>query len=96
MMALAVFLMVFKKLTVCSWVRRHNPGAAVSVLGGIVGALACTASPSALLRALWWAPAALDMIGAPYVLIFVWIEIREWNRKRRERLSSARNFVQHP
>ena len=78
LMALAIAAMVFKKLTVCSWVRRHNPGAAVSFIGGILGAAACSVSPSPLVRHLWWAPAVLDSMGAPYLLIAIWIGIRRW------------------
>jgi uncharacterized membrane protein YjfL (UPF0719 family) len=78
LMALAVAVMVFNKLTVCSWVRRHNPAAAVSVIGGILGAAACEASPSLLVKHLWWTPTALDMLGAPYLLILIWAGIREW------------------
>src|SRR5690242_3059904 len=78
LMALAVAVMVFNKLTVCSWVRRHNPAATISVIGGILGAAACEASPSLLVKHLWWAPTALDILGAPYLLILIWVGIREW------------------
>jgi uncharacterized membrane protein YjfL (UPF0719 family) len=83
LMALAVVVMVFKKLTVCSWVRRHNPAATISVLGGLLGAAACQASPSILVKQLWWAPAMLDILGAPYLLIVMWFGIREWMASRR-------------
>lgn len=82
LMALAIAVMVFNKLTVCSWVRRHNPAAAVSVIGGILGAAACEASPSLLVKHLWWAPTGLDMLGAPYLLILIWVGIREWMTSR--------------
>ena len=77
LMALAVAVMVFNKLTVCSWVRRHNPAATISIIGGLLGAAACKASPSLLVNHLWWAPTALDIIGAPYLLILMWAGIRE-------------------
>jgi uncharacterized membrane protein YjfL (UPF0719 family) len=83
LMALAIAAMVFKKLTVCSWVRRHNPAATISVIGGILGAAACEASPSVLIKNLWWAPATLDILGAPYLLIAMWFGIREWMAGRR-------------
>jgi uncharacterized membrane protein YjfL (UPF0719 family) len=53
LMALAVTVMVFNKLTVCSWVRRHNPAATISIIGGLLGAAACEASPSLLVKQLW-------------------------------------------
>jgi uncharacterized membrane protein YjfL (UPF0719 family) len=83
LMTLALAAMVFKRLTVCSWVRRHNPAATISVIGGILGAVACQASPSALVKQLWWAPATLDILGAPYLLILMWAGIREWITSRR-------------
>ena len=76
-MALAVTVMVFNKLTVCSWVRRHNPAATISIIGGLLGAAACEASPSTLVNHLWWAPTMLDILGAPYLLILMWAGIRE-------------------
>jgi hypothetical protein len=95
LIVLAMAAMVFKKLTVCSWVRRHNPAAAVSVIGGALGAAACTVSPSALLNHLWWAPTALDSIGAPYLLIFLWFAARERMNKRENRSGLPGDFVQH-
>jgi hypothetical protein len=77
LMALGVVVMVFNKLTVCSWVRRHNPAATISIIGGLLGAAACKASPSLLVKQLWWLPTALDIIGAPYLLVFAWIGIQE-------------------
>jgi hypothetical protein len=77
LMALAVAVMVFNKLMVCSWMRRKNPAATISIVGGWLGAIACGLSPSPLLNKLWWAPAALDVIGAPYLLILAWTGIRE-------------------
>ena len=75
--ALAAGVMVFNKMTVCSWMRRKNPAATISVIGGILGAVACEASPSAWVNHLWWAPTALDIIGAPYLLILMWAGVRE-------------------
>jgi uncharacterized membrane protein YjfL (UPF0719 family) len=83
LIALAAAVMVFNKLTVCSWVRRHNPAAAVSMIGGILGAAACQASPSLLVQHLWWAPTVLDILGTPYLLIVIWVGIREWIALRR-------------
>jgi uncharacterized membrane protein YjfL (UPF0719 family) len=77
LMALAVTVMVFNKLTVCSWVRRHNPAATISIIGGLLGAAACEASPSLLVKQLWWAPTMLDILGAPYLLVLMWAGIRE-------------------
>lgn len=77
LMALALVAMVFNKLTVCSWVRRHNPAATISIIGGVLGAAACKSSPSLLMKQLWWAPTMLDIIGAPYLLILMWAGIRE-------------------
>jgi|SRR5215471_18161874 len=76
-MTLAVAVMIFNKLTVCSWMRRKNPAATISIIGGWLGAIACGLSPSPLLNKLWWAPALLDVIGAPYLLILAWAGIRE-------------------
>ncbi len=76
-MALAVTVMAFNKLTVCSWVRRHNPAATISIIGGLLGAAACEASPSLLVKQLWWAPTMLDILGAPYLLVLMWAGIRE-------------------
>jgi hypothetical protein len=83
LMALAVAVMVVNKLTVCSWVRRHNPAATISLIGGILGAAACEASPLILIKKLWWAPTALDIIGAPYLLILMWSGVREFITSRR-------------
>jgi uncharacterized phage infection (PIP) family protein YhgE len=65
LMGLAVAVMVFNKLTVCSWVRRHNPAATISVIGGMLGAFACEVSPSPWLNRLWWLPALLDALALP-------------------------------
>ncbi|HEY2116896.1 MAG TPA: hypothetical protein VGJ51_17495 [Candidatus Angelobacter sp.] len=78
LMALAVAAMVIKKFMVCSWMRRKNPAAAVSLIGGMLGAAACQASPSILVKHLWWAPTTLDILGAPYLLIVMCVGIREW------------------
>ncbi|HMC31839.1 MAG TPA: hypothetical protein VKL99_13465 [Candidatus Angelobacter sp.] len=87
-MALAIAVMVINKLTVCSWMRRRNPAATVSVIGRLLGAVACNLSPSPWLHDLWWAPSALDVIGAPYLLILAWTGIhaimsRETNHAER-------------
>jgi hypothetical protein len=75
--ALAAGVMVWNKLTVCSWVRQKNPAATISIIGGLLGAVACKASPSLLVKQLWWVPTMLDILGAPYLLILMWAGIRE-------------------
>jgi hypothetical protein len=77
LMALAVAAMVIKKFMVCSWMRRKNPAAAVSLIGGMLGAAACQASPSILVKHLWWAPTTLDMLGAPHLLVFAWMGLEK-------------------
>lgn len=76
LMMLAMAIMVVNKLSVCSWMRRRNPAATISILGGWLGAVACGLSPSPLLQKLWWAPAALDIVGAPYLLILAAMGLR--------------------
>jgi len=77
LLLLAIAVMVVNKLTVCSWMRRKNPAATISIVGGWLGAVACGLSPSPLLTKLWWAPTVLDILGAPYLLILAWLGIRE-------------------
>lgn len=77
LMTLAIVVMVINKLTVCSWMRRRNPAATISIIGGWLGAIACGLSPSAILNKLWWAPTVLDILGVPYLLILAWTGIRE-------------------
>lgn len=81
-MTLAVAAMVFNKLTVCSWMRRKNPAATISITGGCLGAIACGLSPLPLLNKLWWAPTVLDVVGVPYLLILAWMGI--WKIVRAE------------
>lgn len=71
--AMAAVVMAFNKMTVCSWMRRKNPAAAISLIGGCLGAAGCLLSPVAWLSKLWWLPTGLDMMGAPYLLVFAWI-----------------------
>jgi hypothetical protein len=73
--ALAAGVMAFNKMTVCSWMRRKNPAATISIVGGCLGAAGCLISPVTWLNKDWWLPTVLDTIGAPYVLVFVWIGI---------------------
>ena len=80
LMALAVAVMVFNKLTVCSWMRQRNPASTVSIIGGWLGAVACGLSPSPMINKLWWAPALLDVIGAPYLLILAWTTLRDFRK----------------
>ena len=77
LMTLAIIVMVVKKLTVCSWVRRKNPAAAISIVGGWLGGVACGLSPSPLLNKLWWAPGVFDAVGGPYLFIIAWTAMRE-------------------
>jgi len=77
LMTAAIGVMVVNKLSVCSWMRRKNPAATVSIIGGWLGAAACGLSPSPLLNKLWWAPTVLDVIGVPYLLILAWMGVRE-------------------
>jgi hypothetical protein len=77
LMVVALGVMVVNKLSVCSWMRRKNPAATISIIGGSLGAVACGLSPSPFLNKLWWAPLALDVIGVPYLLILAWMGIRE-------------------
>ena len=69
----AAGVMAFNKMTVCSWMRRKNPAATISIVGGCLGAAGCLLSPAAWLNKLWWLPTTIDMVGAPYLLVFAWI-----------------------
>jgi hypothetical protein len=63
--ALAAGVMAFNKMTVCSWMRRKNPAATISIVGGFLGAAGCLMCPFPLLNKAWWLPTMLDMVGAP-------------------------------
>jgi len=76
--ALAAGVMAFNKMTVCSWMRRKNPAATISILGGFFGAAGCLISPSLWLNKAWWLPTVLDMLGAPYLFIIAWIGIQKF------------------
>jgi uncharacterized membrane protein YjfL (UPF0719 family) len=80
--ALAVGVMAFNKMTVCSWMRRKNPAATISIAGGLLGAAGCLLSPASWLNKAWWLPTMLDMVGAPYLLVFAWMGIDEWLKWR--------------
>jgi len=80
--ALAAGVMAFNKMTVCSWVRRRNPAAAISFAGGLLGAAGCLISPSLWLNKTWWLPTMLDTMGAPYLIVVAWIGIQEWLKCR--------------
>jgi uncharacterized membrane protein YjfL (UPF0719 family) len=80
--ALAAGVMAFNKMTVCSWMRRRNPAAAISFAGGLLGAAGCLISPSLWLKKTWWLPTMLDTIGAPYLIVVVWIGIEKWLNSR--------------
>ena len=72
---LAAGVMVFNKMTVCSWMRQKNPAATISIAGGFLGAAGCLLSPAPWLNKAWWLPTMLDMVGAPYLLVFAWLGI---------------------
>jgi len=86
--ALAAGVMAFNKMTVCSWMRRKNPAATISFAGGLLGAAGCLISPSLWLNKTWWLPIGLDILGVPYLIVFVWIGIEEWLKRRREAISN--------
>jgi hypothetical protein len=81
--ALAAGVMAFNKMTVCSWMRRKNPAATISIVGGCLGAAGCLISPLPWLnKAAWWLPTMLDMMGAPYLIVFAWMGIEKWLNSR--------------
>jgi hypothetical protein len=81
--ALAAGAMTFNKMTVCSWRRRKNPAARISMVGGCLGAAGCLISPLPWLnKAAWWLPTMLDMMGAPYLIVFAWLGIEKWLNSR--------------
>ena len=81
--ALAAGVMAFNKMTVCSWLRRKNPAATISIVGGCLGAAGCLISPSPWLnKAAWWLPNMLGMMGAPYLIVFAWMGIEKWLNSR--------------
>jgi hypothetical protein len=82
LLALAAGVMAFNKMTVCSWMRRKNPAATVSIVGGCLGAAGCLMSPVAWLNKAWWLPTVFDSIGAPYLIVFAWMEIEKWLNSR--------------
>jgi hypothetical protein len=73
--ALAAGVMAFNKMTVCSWMRRKNPAATISIVGGFLGAAGCLMCPFPLMNKAWWLPTMLDMVGAPYLLVYAWLGI---------------------
>ncbi len=75
--ALAAGVMVFNKMTVCSWMRRKNPAATISIVGGCLGAAGCLMGPLPWLNKAWWLPTMLDVVGVPYLLIFAWMGIEK-------------------
>lgn len=75
---LAGGVMAFNKMTVCSWMRRKNPAATISIVGGWLGAAACLVSPVTWLNKAWWLPSLLDIVGAPYLVIFIWVGLEKW------------------
>jgi len=81
LLALAAGVMAVHKMTVCSWMRRKNPAATISLAGGCLGAAGCLLSPAAWLNKLWWLPTGFDMIGVPYLLVFAWIGLEKWLKR---------------
>jgi hypothetical protein len=79
---LAAGVMAFNKMTVCSWMRRKNPAATISIVGGCLGAAGCFMSPLPWLNKVWWLPTMLDTMGAPYVIVVVWMGIEKWLNSR--------------
>ncbi|HLK08627.1 MAG TPA: hypothetical protein VKV30_11810 [Candidatus Angelobacter sp.] len=69
--------MAVNKMTVCSWMRRKNPAATISIIGGFLGAAGCLISPVPWLNKAWWLPTMLDVAGAPYLFIFAWMGIEK-------------------
>jgi hypothetical protein len=86
--ALAAGVMAFNKMTVCSWMRRKNPAATISIVGGFLGAAGCLLSPAPWLNKAWWLPSLLDIAGLPYLLGFVWIGIERCLKRLREAISN--------
>jgi hypothetical protein len=85
---LAAVVMAFNKMTVCSWMRRKNPAATISIAGGLLGAAGCLLSPAAWLNRLWWLPTMLDTMGAPYLIVFAWTGIQELLKRQKGAISS--------
>jgi hypothetical protein len=85
---LAAGVMAVNKMTVCSWMRRKNPAATISIIGGAMGAAGCLISPLPWLNKTWWLPTTLDMLGAPYLIVFAWMGIQELLKRRREAISN--------
>jgi hypothetical protein len=81
LLALAAGVMAFNKMTVCSWMRRKNPAATISIAGGCLGAAGCLLSPVPWLNKAWWLPTGLDIIGVPYLLVFAWMGIEKWLKR---------------
>ena len=85
---LAAGVMAVHKMTVCSWMRRKNPAAAISIVGGCLGAAGCLISPLPWLNKAWWLPTMLDVVGAPYLIVFAWMGLENWLKRRREAISN--------
>ena len=74
-------VMAVNKMTVCSWMRRKNPAATVSIVGACLGAAGCLVSPLPWLNKVWWLPTMLDVVGAPYLLIIAWMGVEKWMKR---------------
>ncbi len=82
--AVAAIVMAVNKMTVCSWMRRKNPAATISTVGGWLAAAGCLLSPAIWLNKLWWLPTVFDIIGIPYLLILAWMGIERWLKRPEE------------
>jgi len=74
---MAAGVMAVNKMTVCSWMRRKNPAATISLIGGCLGAAGCFVSPVTWMNRTWWLPTMLDIVGAPYLIVIAWMGIQE-------------------
>jgi hypothetical protein len=50
--------------------------------GWMVGRSRLFDEPIALVEQAWWLPTALDIVGAPYLLVASWIGIEKWLNSR--------------
>jgi hypothetical protein len=57
--------------------RRKNPAATISIVGGCLGAAGCLLSPVTWLNKAWWLPTMFDLVGAPYLLALAWMRNRK-------------------
>jgi hypothetical protein len=77
-------VMAVNKMTVCSWMRRKNPAATISIVGACLGAAGCFVSPLPWLNKAWWLPTVFDIVGVPYLLVFAWMGIEKLLKSQEE------------